>query len=176
MAEVAQPSSINPHSNKAGGISNCSNCAIAVDMACRGYDVQARRRGNGRTDSALAAFYSGGEFRSPTKGKYKADQQTGKYSKSDIQAGYYEFCNDIETKAPNSRGIVTIGYAAVNSGHAFNYECKNGKVTFYDAQAKHDIDEFFIIANPNDLNYMRTDNLQPSDDIGKAVVSRRNEK
>ncbi len=176
MAEVSDVKQVNPYTGRAGGVSNCTNCAIAIDMRCRGYDVRARRRGVGRTDSQIAALYKGGKFERPTKGRFEKKSTTDAYSKTDIQKAYYEFCNDIETKAPNSRGIVTLSYAQARSGHAFNYECKNGKVTFYDGQDKHLIDSSFILSNPNTLGYMRTDNLQPADNIGEAVVSRKEKK
>ena len=60
-----------------------------------------------------------------------------------------------------------------------NYKNENGKIIFYDAQTKGEYngitDSEWIRwqCDPRELFVMRTDNLEPSDSIGEAVISRR---
>ena len=175
ISEITDVKSVNPQHGKRGSVNNCTNCAIAIDMRSRGYDVQARKRGYGRAESEIAALYKNGSFKHPNFG-VKYDKSLYRYSNQLIKASYENFCNAIESEGANTRGIVSISYREGTSGHAFNYEVKNGKVTFYDGQVKHNVDYTFINANPASLSYMRTDNLQPADNIGEAVISRKDNK
>lgn len=91
-----------------------------------------------------------------------------------------------------ARGIMVTGWVRGLSGnsdnfgtrtagfHAFNYEVKDGKVIYYDGQSRRRSN---LMGNTNtdwiwgsdyrDIYAMRTDNLEPSEEICKAVYSNR---
>jgi hypothetical protein len=86
----------------------------------------------------------------------------------------------------DSRGIIVVGWrmdenprARTSHYHALNYKVVNGEVIFYDTQSRREYKGFtstdFIRwdSDPRDVYIMRTDNLEPSDRVGEAVISRR---
>lgn len=177
--ESSNVKNVNPYYKKKGGYNNCTNCAITVDMRQRGYDVRARRRGTGRTNQEIASMYKDSKIVKPN---YGIKQERGESRKEYVSRSYDNFCKAIESEGKNSRGIVTIMYQSgrydlSSSGHAFNYEVKDGRVSFYDAQSKKaDCDRTFSFANPESYTYIRTDNKIPSNDIGEAVISRKDKR
>lgn len=104
--------------------------------------------------------------------------------------------DDMETKMKDfgngTRGIIVVGWPKdafadapkpteqATSFHAFNWKVEDGSVIYYDTQSrrkwKYDSgytnEEFRTQINPNELYFMRTDNLQPSKNIGECVYSR----
>ena len=170
---------VNPYSKKRGGYNNCTNCAIAVDMRQRGYDIQARRRGQGRSNKEIISMYKNATIKQPNS---SLNPEYGDSRKQYVKRSYDNFCKSIESEGKNSRGIVTLQFQKgrfdlSSSGHAFNYEVKDGKVSFYDAQRKGvDVDKTFSFGDPKTYTYIRTDNKQPSDKIGEAVVSKKRKK
>lgn len=93
--------------------------------------------------------------------------------------------SELKAQGDGSRGIMVVGWASridpsvrSHQYHAFNYKVENGEAKFYDAQSRHDskrnggVDHrFFDDADPRDIYYMRTDNLDLSENIAQAVYS-----
>lgn len=97
--------------------------------------------------------------------------------------------SELESQGNGARGIMVIGWDEsaswsrdksdrTDSYHAFNYKVENDKVKFYDAQSHKEWSQnggvdnsFFLDADPRDVYYMRTDNLQLSENITSAVYS-----
>ena len=86
----------------------------------------------------------------------------------------------------NSRGIIVVGWridanprARTTEFHALNYKVSNGKIMFFDAQSKREYNGYTDTewirweCDPREVFVMRTDNLEPSDRVGEAVISRR---
>lgn len=115
---------------------------------------------------------------------YSSYWQTMNDSCDEIQA---KTINALKSQGNGARGVMVVGWAIdrvkpegrTNSYHAFNYKVENGKVNFYDAQSRSPVkqnggynpDDFFRDADPRDIYFMRTDNLELSDNITTAVYS-----
>jgi len=93
---------------------------------------------------------------------------------------------EITSQGSGSRGILVVGWhnnydpkKRTTFFHAINYKNERGKVMFYDAQDDFEFnghDRTFWISSdvdPREIFIMRTDNLEPSDYVGEAVISRR---
>lgn len=193
--------SVNPRSNhddKIGSYFNCRNCALALEMRRRGYDVQARRRDDGSNAGDLSGMFKGGKIKAvhndfdkdpffktklnnPSKKELdKFYEELDKYSLK----GYQNLCSELSKGGLGARGIVVIGWQPSTADmtkrgsffHALNYEVKKDQVHFYDSQGASSGFEYtrgfsWQYADPRDYQYMRTDNLEPSDKIGTAVIS-----
>lgn len=96
--------------------------------------------------------------------------------------------NQIKKQGEGARGVLVVGWSSnfdpnirTRAFHAMNYEVKDGKVKYYDAQSRNsseyddgdEIGTFFDYVDPRDVYVMRTDNLQLSDKVTDAVYSRR---
>lgn len=93
--------------------------------------------------------------------------------------------SELKSQGDGARGIMAVGWctridpsARSHQYHAFNYKVENGEVKFYDAQSRHESNQnggmdqrFFSDADPRDIYYMRTDNLDLSENITQAVYS-----
>lgn len=90
----------------------------------------------------------------------------------------------------NARGIIVVGWQdggildskkrRTKEYHAFNYIVEDGKPKFYDVQSGkprkyngfYDFSTYGSEIDPREVYFMRTDNLEPSEEITKAVYSR----
>lgn len=98
----------------------------------------------------------------------------------------------LTSQGEGARGIVVTGWVRGLGGniddldrrtsgfHAFNYEVKGGKAVFYDVQGAGRINhkgttntDWIWGSDYRDIYAMRTDNLEPSEEICKAVYSNR---
>ena len=111
---------------------------------------------------------------------------------------YTKACNSAVNKMENSmkkfgdgaRGIIVVGWPndgvpksneVAKSFHAFNWTVEDGMVIYYDVQSSREWkyssgftnSGFVDRINPNELYFMRTDNLEPADNIGECVYSRK---
>ena len=170
---------VNPNSGMPGSTQNCVYSAIAYDMRRRGYDVQARQCRNPQNlNSYITKVYSGTIYRYVPK-----TTSTIGISK-DVQNNAYKntlksirLANDVhKNKSNTSRGIVAVTWKGTQCGHCFNYEYDNGKITFYDPQVGDTgslTDAYFSHVDPNGTRIYRTDTLKPNDNIGEAVINRK---
>lgn len=115
------------------------------------------------------------------------------YSKIHEKA-YDQFIDELKQQKVGSRGIIVVGWrnfydkptVKTEWFHAYNYEIKKDDVYFYDAQASHATSQFtskqakeeryYRGVDPREYSYMRTNDLQPSDKVTEAVVSRSSKK
>jgi hypothetical protein len=170
---------VNPNSGMPGSTENCVYAAIAYDMRRRGYDVQARRCRNPQNlTSYITKVYSG------TIHTYVPRTTSTIGISENVQNNAYKntlelikLVNDAhKNKSNTSRGIVAVGWKGSPCGHCFNYEYDNGKITFYDPQVGDTgslTDAYFSQADPNKTCIYRTDTLKPNDNIGEAVINRK---
>lgn len=94
----------------------------------------------------------------------------------------------IKNQKDGARGIIVVGWQnyrdtlsyRTNSYHALNYKNEKGTPVFYDVQSKREEKQngrsetyWFDDVDPREIYIMRTDNLELSDEITKAVYSNR---
>jgi hypothetical protein len=110
------------------------------------------------------------------------------------EEAYDNFVNELKNQSVGSKGIVVVGWqnyydmpkTKTEWFHAYNYEVKKDDVYFYDAQASHSSSIFTATeaksnhyargVDPREYSYMRTNDLQPSEKVTEAVVSRSSKK
>lgn len=95
---------------------------------------------------------------------------------------------ELNSQKDGSWGIVVVGWRMDNNPsartdcyHALNYKKENGKVKFYDTQSHStrknngysDSSWIRYDCDPREIFVMQTNNLEPSDKVGEAVISRR---
>ena len=170
---------VNPNSGMPGSTENCVYSAIAYDMRRRGYDVQARQCRNPQNlNSYITKVYSGAIHR------YIPSTTSTIGTSKDVQNNAYKntlksirLANEVyKNKSNTSRGIVAVKWKESPCGHCFNYEYDNGKITFYDPQVGDTgslTDAYFSHVDPNGIWIYRTDTLKPNDNIGEAVINRK---
>ncbi len=116
----------NPLRSTLEGQNNCTNCAVAGFLRMAGYDVTAK--GTGGNQQLL-----GGLIEDCFKGARVLDGSAVKFGKSPEDAA--EFL--INKFGQNASGVCSIqwDHKIRPGGHAFNWDIKDGKVSFYDFQA-----------------------------------------
>lgn len=146
-------------------------------MRRRGYDVQARSTDRGLTQKGLKEYYEGLDVKSPSK----VERLPKESRKSYVNRSYDNFCNELERQGDGARGYVMMNFEKLNgsrsfSGHAMFYEVKDGSVKFYDGQSNKsgkELDGIFSLADPSSYSYARVDNLKITEQITKAIVSKK---
>ena len=124
---------VNPHMNK----TNCVACSVTNELRARGFDVSAKDRGSD-TFSLSELELTFPDFhmnnlddiaKSPADAFNKMNKEILKFGEGSrgIVVGQY---NDLWKDRIKS----LYGNKVSFDGHAFNWEVKNGKVLFYDAQ------------------------------------------
>lgn len=139
-----------------GVYSNCAFCSMAYDLRRRGYDVKAGLLNDGMFEKQIAGMYKDAKFKNissaaNTSLKVRGDMVEKEFLK----------------QGDGARGIVTVSWSGWGGGHAMGYEIANGKFNLVDAQvgkvySKKEADDIFNSALSWDINYMRTDNLEPN--------------
>ena len=166
---------------------NCAVCTLAYDLRRRGYDVMAsseevtftkKHPGGGLTLSEIQACYKGGEF--VTMGDISNDNKNKGVSgeiKSALSNGDGTTLGNYMNKELLSHGEGARGHAVfvwTNGGaHDIVWEVENGKVVYRDCQTnkKIKLEEYSSVSK--DMYYMRTDNLQLTDEAMKYVRNRK---
>lgn len=162
---------VNPNYDKRGGVNNCFNCSVTMEMRRRGYDVQARRASSGKTNSQLADC-----FEKPKLASLNISQNSGESKKNYKTRAYSQLCNEIEKQGNGARGYISMFFDKIGAGHAMYYEVINGKVQFYDPQSGQTgkiINAAFSDCRPETIMYSRLDNLKPKPAVMECCVSRK---
>lgn len=180
----------------AGRHFNCQNCAVAFEMAERGYDVVARIKRDGSNVENIADNFIGGKLTPvlPNDNPFSITSKYGKVSDETISKEYGKaiklvgetLSKTIKQQGNGARGIIVEGYTASNdpsvrtsSYHAYNYKVEGNKIRYYDVQSRNrkdqnggaEVDVRWI--DPRELYFMRTDNLELSPSCTNSVYSRR---
>jgi hypothetical protein len=155
---------------------NCAYCTAAYELRQRGYDVEAApvTPSTYNTKEEILSWYEGAEAKS-----FSTIGDLGNLmdiSDEELDQKYYEAC---ETKAntvkeelkqygDGARGQFCL-YWYGGGGHSMIWEVENNDVIVRDSQTNKIVDmaEYFTYAT--DGFYIRTDNLELSEDILKAV-------
>ena len=141
---------------------NCGLCSVAYDLRRRGSEVSANKSPIGYTHKELMSFYNSPELkRISSKNNPLIDAVT--MPRNAVRT----MCSE-----PNgSRGMVLLRWTGSRSGHACNYEVKNGHLDLYDGQSGRKlISPYEYFSRADEISYFRTDNIEPNwDNIRKAV-------
>ena len=157
--------------NEPGTTSNCASCAMTMEMRARGYDVAARRKSRGLTEPEMLSYYKNVKFTNPVTAEYLPTDKR----KDRLPKAYDSLINNLSANGENSRGII-IGYFEYDycDGHAMYWSVKNGKAKIYDPQnPTDDPEKSFKMYRTTGWRYFRTDNTEPSDNIGELMMSRK---
>lgn len=164
--------SINPRANKKGGINNCVLCSIAMVMNDKGFDVRARQTDKGynlNDGFEQFGFKNAKTYRYTPLKRYKEEMSRKERS----NAVYNDVCTKIASYGKGACGVIGNRWNLSLSGHAIFWKVNNeGIPKFYDGQTgKEDTGEFFSLSNLKEYGITRLDNCKINDDIGKYVVS-----
>lgn len=157
---------VNP-GNEFARRNNCGFCTAAMEMRRRGYDVQARRKACGITDTDYMKWFDGVQFKQSVVKRVE-----GETEKEWVNKGYDALCKKLEKNPNGSRGFVGFAYRGMSSGHTLFWEVQNGSVTFYDAQSgKKNPGDVFSFSNQA-YTYGRLDNCKLKPEVTTTCVSR----
>lgn len=157
--------------NEPGTTSNCVSCAMTMEMRARGYDVVARRKSSGPTEPEILSYYKNVKFINPVTAEYLPTDKR----KDKVPKAYDSLIKNLSANGENSRGVI-VGYFERNDGdgHAMYWHVKNGKAKLYDPQnPTDDPEKSFKMYRTTGWRYFRTDNTEPSDNIGELMMSRK---
>ena len=157
--------------NEPGTTSNCVACAMTMEMRARGYDVAARRKTSGLTEPEMLSYYQNVKSTNPVTAKYLPTDKR----KDRLQKAYDSLINNLSANGENSRGIINGCFENYDGdAHAMYWSVKNGKAKLYDPQnPTYDLEKSFKLYRITGWRYFRTDNTEPSDNIGELMMSRK---
>lgn len=172
---------VNPIKLGDGRNFNCQNSSVAMALRFQGFDVEARLNYEGSNVGNLEEAFVSGKFKTVNVGSWKNKSELADRHKQLYQMVWAEMVKD----PVGSTGIFILPglisdkpqYSA-QWFHAINYKIdKNNNIWFYDGQSKnHPIfkydDLYWDGLDPRDVQFMRTDNLQPSEKVTNYVISK----
>ena len=158
---------------------NCAVCTATYDLRRRGYDVEAGSDAvtmadgyEGLTVDEIASFYEGctrSDF------VYERDLEI-KYGKADNMKYMLEYLEkDFLEHGDGARGNLCVIWNG-GGGHSMSIEVENGKVVVRDAQTNQLFELSYFAPYIQSVSYLRTDNLEFSDEILKYVHNRKEDK
>lgn len=163
---------VNPkyESNKELYDENCAKCSLTYDLRRRGYDVTAASEKNtdgsvGLRMSDIAACYKGADI------QYVSDIKE-KYNVSGDVYGLTKYLErELTSYGEGARGNLALAWTS-GGGHSIVWEVENGRAVFRDCQTNQKIDIDDYMSYSNNFNWIRTDNLVPTEEIMKYVRNR----
>lgn len=156
---------------------NCPWCTAAYDLRQRGYDVEAGPNNAGEFSEDILDWYDGAELL--TLDDMLSEETSLK--KEDYTTRITEENRDIVTELVEQR-LIECGEGArghfmvtweSGGGHDVVWEIENNTVVLRDTQTnnKHTVEEF--IDRSQYVEIIRTDNVEPNDEILKAVRNKK---
>ncbi len=139
---------------------NCMLCTMTTEMRRRGYDVTAKKSGNGYYDNEISRWLPGAKIQRFGAPNFKEggfiNNATGKTNKAFAE----NVVSKILKSQPNgARGNLTV-YFTAGGGHSMFYEIQNGQMIIRDGQiSKTFKDPVKILKQCRDINVCRMDNL-----------------
>lgn len=161
----------NTRKKKQGGVSNCVNCTVNMEMRRRGYDTIARSAGMGQYTSAWKQWFDikDSDIKFIQKGDLKNKTLNRKKYANEQ---YNKLMNELEKQGDGARGYLGIDYEGFNSGHAMFWEVTNGKAAIYDGQSgKTNVDNVISLADPDSYRYIRLDNKKVKPEVTMMIRS-----
>lgn len=166
------------HSSDYGRTNNCVYCSYALEMRVRGYDVEARGSYKGIVGGEISKYFKDVTRKLPNMNNEKLKRIDFDSNEEFDKAAMKNVLDSIKEDGNESRGIFTITYKNVNSGHAMYYVSKDGDVKIYDPQQNKErsIDDLIKVSKPTEHAYYRLDNKEPNENITELVVSRKKDR
>lgn len=153
---------------KEGRNMNCMYCTCAMAMRSKGYDVLARSTDYGpeNEDEFMQEYFSG-TIPINISSEKNIDEE-------ELLELIEEYIDDLED---GSYGALMFKWSDGLSGHSVFYKIEDGKMIIYDGQLAKESPIKEYISNDNikksTFKFFRLDNVEPSQDIGKVVVSKK---
>lgn len=152
---------------------NCSFCTAAYDLRKRGYDVEANpiSQVEAYTIDDVCTWYKGSQ----------------KVSKSTVESFYRQQLSDdsnrivtqkemlvraLKSNGEGARGHLAL-YWGVGGGHDVIWEVENGEVVFRDCQNNTVSRTLEYLSYASSYDYVRTDNLEPTEAVLRTVRNRK---
>lgn len=146
---------------------NCAYCTAAYELRQRGYDVEAAGVGysTANTLEEVCSWYEGEEVRSTDD--FFMENNVDEASVDDV-AKWIE--DDLLKHGDGARGQFLL-YWAQGGGHSVAWEVVDNDVILRDCQTNEILDVADYLQYASGAVYFRTDNVELSDNIKKAVVN-----
>lgn len=168
---------VNPNylSSNDGYSMNCPYCTAAYDLRRRGYDVEASVNPKGETVYDVAKWYKGAEV-------VELSDVISKHSNNGLQNMYVDrtyasaaINRELANYGEGSRGHFFVWWTG-GGGHDVAWEVEKGNVVLHDAQVNktYTVDE--IMSRSEYMAYIRTDNLEPTEEVLEAVRNKKRRK
>lgn len=151
---------------------NCSFCTAAYDLRKRGYDVEANPISTveAYTIDDICNWYKGAEkvSNNDVRNAYEANVKSRKdvLSKKDL------LLQSLESNGEGARGHLGL-YWAGGGGHDVVWEIENGKAVIRDCQTGKIVDVSEYLSYAAGYDYVRVDNLEPTEEILRTVRNRK---
>lgn len=150
---------------------NCAYCTAAYDLRQRGYDVEAAAIDYTTANYAdtIASWYDGAEIETAVDMAYKPGNEA--YLEDGV-LDYKEATEclekDLLKHGDGARGHLLL-YWNNGGGHDVIWEVEDGEVVIRDCQTNETLEPYDYISLCRDFSYIRTDNLEPNEEILKTV-------
>lgn len=154
--------------------SNCAYCAMTYDMRRRGEDVTANPHDSNYniTKDTIELYYKDSKVQQ--MGDY-VKRQLGPDSKYTVDNVSKALTKELTSQGNGARGILLV-YWSGGGGHAINYEIVENKIIIIDAQdSNRSLDKSIkdYVGRANNVSYMRTDNVEPTNQLRLRACSKR---
>ncbi len=161
----------NPKYNEGGDYKiNCANCAVAVELQQRGYDVQALPRDK---STKIDRFWYNNKHGngSWTDSFTEIDgASVGATRKANVEQ---KIAERMRSYGEGSRGVVFVEWDGYSTGHYFNVSNENGNILYADGQngATGDrVTKYFQNVKPSKTWLFRTDDKDIDEYVRKVVT------
>ena len=140
---------------------NCMLCTMTYEMRRRGYDVTAKKSGNGYFDNEIKRWMPDAKIERFGGAKWNRKEVLKNLSGRTNKDFARNVVSQIENKQPNgARGNLTVMFDG-GGGHSMFYEIVNGRMIIRDGQiSKTFTDPVKVLAKCSDINVCRFDNLE----------------
>lgn len=151
---------------------NCTFCTAAYDLRKRGYDVEANPISTveAYTIDDVCSWYKGAKSVSNVDVRY-AYEATIK-SRKDVISKEEMLLKSLESNGEGARGHLGLNWTG-GGGHDVVWEIENGKAIIRDCQNGKVVDISEYLSYASSYNYVRVDNLEPTEEILRTVRNRK---
>lgn len=147
---------------------NCAYCTAAYEMRQRGYDVEADSVGvlatafDPNTEKEMLSWY-----------KDPVDRKITDINKNNEKQIIDNVKQELLEQGDGARGNISMRYRETGGKHSMAYEVTNGEVIIRDCQVNEKFSLDAVVMVSDEVHYYRTDNLELTDKILKAVKKRK---
>lgn len=151
---------------------NCTFCTAAYDLRKRGYDVEANPISTveAYTIDDICSWYKGAKSVSNVDVRY-AYEATIK-SRKDVLSKEEMLLKSLESYGDGARGHLGLNWTG-GGGHDVVWEIENGEAVIRDCQNGKVVDLSEYLSYASSYNYVRVDNLEPTEEILRTVRNRK---